>query len=674
MNYQLPCDCSEVIVANLWCRSGSPVAQWKKAVCRFALLTYSPLPDCTPMADSPSLRDRYLELIDQIVQTTLKGNIRSKEQVYQLLVQSVEPGTGEVLERCLGDRVESTQQQASQADELKQAKATRILRALQTIQGEWQRWQAHNQATESLSSAVRQIASAPEAEQLTALLSVLDPNRNPPLNLAQWSQLSTLLRTTSAPSSHPEAQTTAVQDMAEGIRRGLESWTRLEGHLVSWMYDQSREQLGFGGVPGQQGPWALWAKQVNSPVPQELFQTLATDQSAVEWVERRRQFDASDVVELAVLLRCLQQGLVSWFDQLVYDAKVGAKLSISTFLGFSVIWSQLANGFNQASTVNLSWSRFTDACFQITLQILRTFSQREYFPLYGGIFASFSGKYLRGALDYLSEPLQRSEGTQEKARILTLLGYSFRVQGQIERAIAFHQQALKMARQADDRPCEIANLNHLSRTYAAQEHYGEAIDTSQRALILSRQVGDRLGEANALASLGYGEVFQAQSLEHAEAEVYERAIYYLEQGLELAEKVGDRQSQALCLSSLGIAQVALEQYQEAIAPLQRGVQAAQFSGDLYLQGINLVYLAEAHHRLQNPGQTLSTACLGMYLLEQIGSASWRQPAGLLTILKGQLGEGAFQDLLLQQRPSIIAVIGVDGYDHLPDLLEFYQAE
>lgn len=620
------------------------------------------------MADSPSLRDRYLELIDQIVQTTLKGNIRSKEQVYQLLVQSVEPGTGEVFERCLGDRLETTQQQATQADELKQAKATRILRALQTIQGEWQRWQTHNQDTESLSSGVRQIASAPEAEQLTALLSVLDPNRNPPLNLAQWSQLATLLRTTSTPSSHPEAQETATQALAEGIRRGLESWSRLEGHLVSWMYDQSRGQLGFDGVPGQQGPWALWAKQVNSPVPQELFQTLATDQSAVEWVEHRRQFDASDLVELAVLLRCLQQGLVSWFDKLVYDAKVGAKLSISTFLGFSVIWSQLANGFNQASTVNPGWSHLTDACFQITLQILRTFSQRDYFPLYGGVFASFSGKYLRGALDYLSEPLQRSEGTQEKARILTLLGYSFRVQGQIDRAIAFHQQALKMARQADDRPCEIANLNHLSRTYVAQEQYSEAIDTSQRALILSRQVGDRLGEANALASLGYSEVFQAQSL-HAEPEVYERAVYYLQQGLELAEKVGDRQSQALCLSSLGIAHVALEHYQEAIAPLQRGVQAAQFSGDLYLQGINLIYLAEAHHRLQNPEQTLYAACLGMYLLEQIGSSSWRQPAGLLTILKGQLGSDAFQALLLQQRPAIIAVIGVDGYDHLPHLFE-----
>jgi hypothetical protein len=29
-------------------------------------------------------------------------------------------------------------------------------------------------------------------------------------------------------------------------------------------------------------------------------------------------------------------------------------------------------------------------------------------------------------------------------------------------------------------------------------------------------------------------------------------------------------------------------------------------------------------------------------------------------------------LLMQQRSAIIPVIGVDGYDHLPSLLELYQ--
>jgi tetratricopeptide (TPR) repeat protein len=629
------------------------------------------------MSDTPSLRDRYLLLIDDIVKMTLKGEIRAKEQVYQLLVDGVSGGTGEIFERCLDDRITEAQHQFdTQTDELKQAKAGRSLRAMKTIQGEWLRWQEKNQATDALDAAVRQIVGAissrnpqgvESGDQLSVFLTVTDPNRPKPLNLAQWQQLAKKLQQ-QADGAGDETAGQARQ-MAQGIVRGLEGWSRLENHLVSWIYDQSRSQLGFEGVPGEKGPWVAWAKEVNSSVPQSLFQTLTMGESVVDWVGRQN-LSLGDFVELVGILRCLQQGLINWFDKLVYDSKVGAKLSISTFLGFSIVWSQLASGFNQSSQPQREI--LMNGCFQMTLQILRTFAQCSYFPLYGGIFASFSGEYLRDALSYLDEPLRRSEGTQEKARILTLLGYSTRALGRSEQAISFHQQALEIAREAGDSVCEVANLNHLSRTCVAQGNFAEAINFAQRAVILSRQKGDRMGEANALANLGYSEVFQAQALEQADPDLYEMAIDRLQQGLDLSERVGDRQSQALCLSSLGIAYVVLEQAEGAIAYLEKGIQTAQFTGDLYLQGLNLSYLAEAHYRLQDWGRTVQAASLAMYLLEQIASTSWRQPAGLLTVLRGQVGDEAFGALLVEVRSGIIPVIGVDGYDHLPRLLEMYQ--
>ena len=102
-----------------------------------------------------SWRDRYLGLIDQIVQTTLKGQISSKEQVYQMLVQQVSPGTGEIFERCLEERQSEAQSQVDRpSDELKQAKATRSLRALKTIRGEWERALVQNQAANAIAAAV----------------------------------------------------------------------------------------------------------------------------------------------------------------------------------------------------------------------------------------------------------------------------------------------------------------------------------------------------------------------------------------------------------------------------------------------------------------------------------------------------------------------------------------
>ncbi|MEO1376991.1 MAG: tetratricopeptide repeat protein, partial [Cyanobacteria bacterium J06635_10] len=219
---------------------------------------------------------------------------------------------------------------------------------------------------------------------------------------------------------------------------------------------------------------------------------------------------------------------------------------------------------------------------------------------------------------------------------------------------------------------EIANLNHLSRTYVDQKNYTEAINNSQRALILSRQSGDKISEANALANLGYSEVMQAQQSEEAESESYEMAINYLKQGLKLSEKLGDLQSKALCLSSLGVAYMVIEQATEAIKYLEDGFKVAQTSGDLYLQGLNLANLAEANYSLANFERAIYTGSLGMYILNQIASREWHKPAKLLSILENQLGDNGFQSLLANNRPKMISFIGVDGYDYIPQLIEEYR--
>jgi tetratricopeptide (TPR) repeat protein len=613
------------------------------------------------VSDSLPLRDHYLALINDIIETTLKGKISSVEQVYQMLLKGITSGTGEVFELVLSDRLNTIQSQLdSETDELRKAKATRSLRAAKTIQTQWQRWQEQNKATEAISLSMREITTATADERLTALLRATDPNQKYPLNLSQLQQLAqSLQKFTSANEDFGQ--------IADGITRGIASWQRIQANLLNWMYER-KNSLGFGGVPGENSPWASWAKVVNSEVPQAFFHTLAVEKSALEFAEKQQTISLSNWVELTIILQLLQRGLINWFDQQAYDIQAGPKLSISTFLTFAVIWSQLASGFQNQALI------YSNGASQIMLQILRTFAQRPYFPLYGGIFASFSGSYLRDALDYLDAPLRSAEGTQEKARILTLLGYSQRGLGRYDRSLDFHQQAIEIARKAGDKTCEIANLNHLSRTYVQQQNYAQAINYSQRALIFSRQTGDKTGEANALVNLGYSEVMQAKQTEISEPEVYELAINYLEQGLKLAEKLSDLQSQALCFSSLGIAYLVTTQYTTAIKYLENAFRTAQVSGDLYLQGRNLAYLAEANYQIANYEKAVYTGSLGMYLLEQIAADEWRQPAGLLTIIRGQMGIDKFQLLLQQNRPKMIAVIGVDGYDHIPKLLVKYQED
>ena len=123
---------------------------------------------------------------------------------------------------------------------------------------------------------------------------------------------------------------------------------------------------------------------------------------------------------------------------------------------------------------------------------------------------------------------------------------------------------------------------------------------------------------------------------------------------------------------MGIAYVILSQPSAAITALEKGIKMALNSGNTYLQGVNFSYLAEAYYSLEDISKTIYYGCLGMYLLHQIESSEYRQAAGLLTIIKGKINEQQFKKLLEDNRTQIIKLIGVDGYDELPKLLEEYQ--
>jgi tetratricopeptide (TPR) repeat protein len=610
------------------------------------------------------MHDRYLDLINRIIAATLQGQIRSKEQVYQQLQTEIELGTGELFERCLQAQVDEVQGILSVTSEQdgQHAKATRKQRALKTIASEWERWQKANETNAALNRIVQAIATAEPDQQLRQLLQAIDPNQPTVLTREQIQYLiQTLQQRVKTDGSG--ANSAAIDEIATGLSQGLNSWQELEVNVVGWIFEQSQSDLGFGN-DRDRGPWGSWAKVSTNPALKQLLTDLANHQT-ITAAGIPSALSLQEWVEMAIVLQRLQLGLVSWFDKQPYDASAGKRLSIATFLTFSTVWSQLSQRFNE-----LSQPILTAGCFQMMLQSLYLFAQQPYFPLYGGLFAALTGESLRTLLDYVDQPLRQAANTQSKARILTLIGYSQRALGGNQQALQFHEQALEIAREAGDRPCEIANLNHISRTYLGQHDYSDAIGNSQRALILSRQCGDRLGEANALANLGCSEVFQAQQ-ETLDPEHYERLLDYLQRGLHLAEQTGDRPSQAICANSLGIAQVVLADYEAAVPTLQRGVQIAQAIGDAFLQGLNCAYLAEAYRGMGNPERAIFAGCLGMYWLHQIQSPQWRQPAGILTILNGQMGTDAFQAILTQLCPQFLPYIGVDGYDYLATLLEEY---
>lgn len=619
-----------------------------------------------------SLGEHYDSFIEDIIKRTLKGEFRSKAQVHQRLAQALEAGTGEIFERRLTtyrDRLQGHLDQ--ETSEIKQAKLTRQLRALGTLAEAWEKWQAENQAQAIWAAATEAVTQAPPAERLRVLVTWLDPNHEPTLGYGDLTAIAAALQT-AADTQAPALDPTGLPEVGQGINRGLAAYASVEPHLVSWLYE-NRRTVGFGGEVGGAGPWSLWGKQVQATLPQALFHTQAHNQSAAGVVADQRQFDLVAWVELMVLLRQMQLGLVKWFDAQPYDLKAGKNLAGVTYLVFAIIWSELSRGTQEASHFSAGDRQaLGQACFQLSLHSLRTFAQRDNFPLYGGVFAALSGESFRDTIDYLDQPLNAVENTQEKARILTVLGNSQRRFGRYDRALALHQSALDLARSGQDHYCATANLNHLSRLYLTRQQYEEAVGLAQRALIEARQWGDRLGEANALVSLGYSEVMTAQHQGRTSPDALAGPLQFLESGQALAQRLGDLQSQAFGAVGLGMIYTLLGQGDRAQGVLTPGLEVIKQVGDRGLYGLGCLYLGEAHYQLGHTDTALLFALLAMYQLEQRRQIGWRQAAALVVIIRGQVGGDRFAALLAQHRSALMAQIGVDGVDHLPKLIQQYE--
>jgi len=340
---------------------------------------------------SESLSDRYFALIDQIVELTLQGKISSVERVYRILVEKVEVGTGEVLERCLAQRLEANQSSTK-------LKAARILRALQTIEKQWERWQEENQVDAEISETAQSIIAGEREDYFLRTVDAIDPNQEVPLSIDELHKLAANLQ--AAAKTQEDAQLAQEwQQLATGIVEGLKSFTLLEADLVSWMYGSGSNFSGFGAE--KPNPWRIWGQKIASPLPKQLFFTLAQQQSTKDFARVANNLELRAWIELAILLQYLQRGLVTWYDQQPYNSKFGKELSYSTLLTFASIWGELWRAFVDRQPA------LADGCFLVMLQILRTFAQRPDFPLYSGVFASFSGDYLQDTLDYFDEPLKQ---------------------------------------------------------------------------------------------------------------------------------------------------------------------------------------------------------------------------------------------------------------------------
>ena len=180
--------------------------------------------------------------------------------------------------------------------------------------------------------------------------------------------------------------------------------------------------------------------------------------------------------------------------------------------------------------------------------------------------------------------LDHATGTGQHARVTALtagLAGLLQSDGPWAEAITRHTAAVQAARHLGDRLGQANALADLGVVWWLTDDYPAAAQVLEQALGIYRQLGDRLGQANTLTAVG--------DLQRLTGD-YPAAAQVLEQALGIYRQLGDRLGQANTLTAVGDVRRATGDYPAAAQALEQALGISRDLGDRLGQANALFYL------------------------------------------------------------------------------------
>ena len=172
--------------------------------------------------------------------------------------------------------------------------------------------------------------------------------------------------------------------------------------------------------------------------------------------------------------------------------------------------------------------------------------------------------------------------------LLGSLGILYYQIGSYKKAIEYHEKALVISKEIGDRRGEGNQLGNLGLAYSDLGQVEKAIEYYEQALVISKEIGDRRGEGNHLGNLGNA---------YSDLEQVEMAIEYYQKALIILRELGDKRGEGTLLGNLGNAYLNLGQVEKAIEYYQTALLISKEIGDRRGEGNHLGNLGSAYSHL-----------------------------------------------------------------------------
>ena len=148
-------------------------------------------------------------------------------------------------------------------------------------------------------------------------------------------------------------------------------------------------------------------------------------------------------------------------------------------------------------------------------------------------------------------------------------GKFYQRQGKYQKAKDHFMNALSITKEIGDKNGEASSYGNLGIVFLCLSEYVKAEEYLQKALQIKKETGDNIGEASCYGNLG--SVFQS-------LRKYVKAEEYHQRALQMIKQLGDKDREATCYGNLGTLFLSFREYAKAEAYLQKALQIRRETG------------------------------------------------------------------------------------------------
>ncbi len=189
-----------------------------------------------------------------------------------------------------------------------------------------------------------------------------------------------------------------------------------------------------------------------------------------------------------------------------------------------------------------------------------------------------------------------------------------------QKALDLYSQALPIFTEIDDKQNQAVTLNNIGIAYDLSGEYQKALDYLQQSLPLFRATGNKNSEAYTLLNIGRV---------YSRLDQNDKALSYYNQAQALQRATGNRAQEAETLDEMGEAYSAAGQYEKAIDYHQQAIQIQVTVGNVRREALARAKLGDVYSKLGQPAKALEQFNQALATFRSIGD-----PRSAAMVLEG----------------------------------------